>query len=195
MQMRTLVIGLGLVLVSGLAMAAEVYINGTRVTGAVRAQAFQGVNVQFDAKGDVYIDAPGFKVQKPAAPAEDAPKGQKAIIGQKRLWLVVNVSQLGHYRILVKLGGKKIADVASTRRQSLTDVSAFLQQGKNDLEVIYLPIPDAPRIGEQPASEVIVGIGKTEADGSLTITRVLASDKKKTGSKSAEARSMPVEVP
>ena len=41
-----------------------------------------------------------------------------------------------------------------------------------------VPIPDAPRIGEQPAS-VIVGIGKTEADGSLTITRVWRPTRRK----------------
>ena len=46
-----------LVTLTAEASAVEVYINGTKVTGAVRAQAFQKVDVQFNAQGDVFINA------------------------------------------------------------------------------------------------------------------------------------------
>ena len=45
------------------ANAAEVYVNGVKVTGSLKEQAFQGVNVQFNGTGDVFINAPGIKVE------------------------------------------------------------------------------------------------------------------------------------
>ena len=173
------------------ASAIDVYINGTKVTGAVRDQAFQGIDVQFNDRGDVFINASGYTVKALAAgtPSEDQP----AATGPS-YWIFVNNKQVGHYRVILKVNGSKVGDVASTRRQHQVEITGALRSGKNEIEVVYYPMPDAPKVGELDGTEVLVGNAK-EDKGSFTVTNVLGTHKHKTGKVGAESIIIPVETP
>ena len=134
-----------LVALTSVASAVEVYINGTKVTGAVRDQAFQKVDVQFNAQGDVFINAPGYTVKTPAVRMRIPERAGQANV------IIVNNQQTGHYRVILKVNGTKVGDVASTRRQHQVDISGALRPGKNEVEVVYYPIPDAPKVGRLSA--------------------------------------------
>ncbi|MCA9540906.1 MAG: hypothetical protein KC620_18525, partial [Myxococcales bacterium] len=63
-----LVVGL-----AGSASANEIFINGVKVTGGVRGLKFEKVDVQFADNGDVYINAPGYKIEVMAPPPAPPP--------------------------------------------------------------------------------------------------------------------------
>ena len=188
---------LAAIMFSGPALAGEVFVNGVKVTDQIRNQALQGANVQFNAQGDIYINAPGFEVVDEA--------GQKtlkvtampaAASAEKKYWIVLANKQVGHYRVMLKVNGTRVGDVASTRRQMLVEITDKLHSGQNEVEVVYLPMPDAPQVGELEGTEVIVGRGETGTNGALTVAReVLGTHKHKTGSKGAEAAVIPVTIP
>ena len=179
------------------ANAAEVYVNGVKVTGSLKEQAFQGVNVQFNGTGDVFINAPGIKVEMvngQAVVATGAPAAATTK-GPVKHWIVIKNQQVGHYMMILKVNGAKVGTVASTMRQKVLDISDRLKPGQNEVEVVYLPMTDAPKIGVVDAIEVIVGSGQETTNGPLTLKRVLGTHKHKTGSNGAEAAVIPVQLP
>jgi len=178
------------------AHAAEVYLNGVKVTGAIQNRAFQGVDVQFNAQGNVYINAPGYEVKlEGGKPTVAASKNSVTPTAQKAYWIVLRNRQVGHYRIMLKVNGAKVGDVPSTRRQFLVNITERLHSGKNEVEIVYLPIPDAPKSGQLDGTEVLVGQGQSGSNGALTLSKVLGTHKHKTGSRSAEAAVIPIEIP
>ena len=106
----------------GSAHAAEVYVNGVKVTGSLKDQAFQGVNVQFSSGGDIFINAPGRKVEVTNGVARvvstSSPTDAK---GPLKYWLVLKNQQVGHYMVILKVNGAKVASVPSTSRQKVVD--------------------------------------------------------------------------
>jgi hypothetical protein len=181
----------------GAAEAAEVYINGVKVTGAIQDRALQGVNVQFNAAGDVYVNAPGYAVKSENGTMRiESSANTIQPTAEKKYWIVLKNVQVGHYQVILKVNGTKVGKtVASTQRQHLVDITPNLHSGKNEVEIVYLPVPDAPKVGILEGTEVIVGVGASSANGPLTLTRVLGSHKHKTGSSGAEAAVVNVDVP
>ena len=177
---------------SSSAHAVDVYINGTKVTGAVKDRAFQGVNLLFDAEGNVYINAPGYTVTAAdtATAQEDSPTA-----GEAQYWIVVNNVQVGHYRVIVKVNGSKVADVASTQRQQLVNVSGAVKSGKNDVTLTFYPMPDAPKIQETEGTSILIGKGTEDNLGQLSVTQVLGKHEQKTGKVGAEEVTVPVVIP
>jgi hypothetical protein len=181
----------------GAAEAAEVYINGVKVTGAIQDRALQGVNVQFNAAGDVYVNAPGYAVKSENGTVRiESSANTIQPTAEKKYWIVLKNIQVGHYQVILKVNGTKVGKtVASTQRQHLVDITPNLHSGKNEVEIVYLPVPDAPKVGILEGTEVIVGVGASSANGPLTLTRVLGSHRHKTGSSGAEAAVVNVDVP
>jgi hypothetical protein len=189
------------------ALAVDVYFNGHKVTGALQNQQFKDVALKFDAKGDVYIDAPGYKVEASATPsarppvAAAPPLPAAPVVAQAaptgpRYWLVLNAAQVGHYKVMVQANGRPVVDVPHTSPQYVSDVTDKLVQGANTLQVTFLPMPNAPNFAAPTeAVTVMVGHGVQAADGTLTIQRVLGTAKEKTGSRSATAQSVKFNLP
>jgi hypothetical protein len=190
----TVVLALGGVAVlADSAAAADVYVNGVKIgAGALRGTVFENVGVRFDAKGDVYIVAPGYRVEveplrADAVRPEFAQPPSKPVppLG-RRYWLVVNTPRPGIYKVLITANGAPVADLDPNRRQYVVDLTSKLHQGENRVELTYLPIPGAVSEGGD-VSDVMVGLGAAAADGTLTISRVLAAHKQPGGRRSAEA--------
>ena len=64
--LRKLLFGALLILPTSAAWAVTVYLNGAAITG-VPNQTFKNCTVTTDASGNVYIDAPAYKVEAPGA--------------------------------------------------------------------------------------------------------------------------------
>lgn len=188
MSTRGLWFALLLLFAAAPAVAGEVYLNGVKVTGAVRDQKFDKVNIRFDAQGNLHIDAPGIKVETGAAAAPPpAPPVAAGVPGETRYWLVVDVPVTGQYKVLVRANGHPLVDIPSNTPQYVTDITEKLQQGNNSMQVTFLPQPNAPAVPQTDAVSVMIGVGTKAADGTLTINRVLGTTKQKTGRQSAEA--------
>ncbi len=178
--------GLALALVGLTASAAgaiEVYVNGVKLTGTLKNQTFKGTEVQFDANGDIRITAPGYKIEleAPGAQQTQAPKSGKQV------WLVVNVAAPGHYKTAVQVNGKAVAEIPAASSQFIKEITDGTQTGANGMLFTFYPQPDAPSGAPVDAVEILVGEGEKAADGTLTISRVLGTVKRKSGSPSAEA--------
>ncbi len=183
------------------AAAVEVFVNGVKVSGALVDATLEVTQVRFDAKGDVHIQAPGYKIEvagsapasaPPSAPPSAAPSAAPAAqIGMPTVWLVVNVPSPGHYKLHLTVNGQPLVDIAPDQPQYVAELSSRLQMGENRIEVQVLPAPGAPALAaEQEAINVMVGEGAKAADGTLTLSRLLGSFKHPTGRLSAEAKTL-----
>ncbi len=114
------------------------------------------------------------------APPVARPQGE-------RTWLVVNTKMTGHFKLLVQANGVQVAEIPAASPQYIADITDKLRPGQNQVQITYLPSPNAPAVPATEAVSVMVGRGTTGADGTLTIGRVLGTHKKETGNPSADA--------
>jgi hypothetical protein len=177
-----LAVGLAM-LAAGPAGAVEVYVNGVKLTGVLKNQTFKGTEVQFDANGDIRISAPGYKIEVEQPGAQQAPAPKPG----KQVWLVVNVSAPGHYKTAVQVNGKAVAEIPPSSTQYVKEITDGTQAGPNGMLFTFYPQPDAPAGAPADAVDILVGEGQKAADGTLTISRILGTVKRKSGSPSAEA--------
>lgn len=143
----------------------------------------------------------GGYVPPPVAPPPVAPPssaGRTAppavLPGGQRTWLVVNTKLTGHFKLLVQANGVQVAEIPATSPQYIADISDKLRPGQNQLQITYLPSPNAPAVPPAEAVSVMVGQGTTGADGTLTIGKVLGTHKKETGNPSADAATIQFEL-
>lgn len=161
--------------------AVEVFVNGVKVTGSLKDQQFPSAEVRFDAQGNVHIHAPGYNVEviKPAAAPPPAPA--------KKVWMVVNVTAPGHYKVAAQANGTAVAEIPASSQQYVKDITEHLKPGANGMLFTFYPQPDAPVTAPVDAVDILIGEGHQAPDGTLTISKVLATVKRKSGRPSAEA--------
>ncbi len=145
--------------------AADVYLNGVNVGGLV-SQTFEKVTVRLDDKGNVHIEAPGYSVKKVTL-AEEKP--EKSELTQK-YFLVTEQSPSGmtEYEIDVFLNGKFLRTTKSGEEQLVSDITAQLRPGKNQVVIKAkkrLTNPAAPKSSSRShVFRVIIGEGNTRDD-------------------------------
>ncbi|MCA9544193.1 MAG: hypothetical protein KC613_07370 [Myxococcales bacterium] len=201
------------------AHAVEVFVNGVKVTEALVDTTLDVTQVRFDAKGNVFIEAPGYKIEVAGGGGPAAPVGVGApavptppvgvptpgagaamapaepAVTLPATWLVVNVPVRGHYKLHVTANGQPVADLAPDQPQYVADIASKLQAGANDVTVQFLPVPSAPATATPvEAVTVMVGQGEQGADGTLTISKLLGTVKHTTGRLSAEQHSIKFNV-
>jgi hypothetical protein len=128
--------------------AGSVYINGVRAD-VPPITTLEGVNVRFDEQGNVWVDAPGYRVQvvSPVAMPEPAPVPRRATdvaapAARATWWLVTeDVGSVGH-SVEVFVNGVLVRRIASGEPQVLVDLSPWLRSGPN--VVTLNPLPGAP---------------------------------------------------
>lgn len=163
--MRT--VTLTLTLFASVALATDVYVNGTNIEGLTN-HAFQKVNVRIDEKGDVHIDAPGYQVKRVTVGPEKAPPPEGRI--SMRYYLVTEQTLQGatEYDIDVFLNGQHLRNLPSSEGQIVTDITRKLLPGKNEvtLQAKKVTAPGAERKSYSKAHlfRVIVGEGKVEGE-------------------------------
>jgi len=119
----------------GAATAGTLYVNGVRADG-LRTFEFHAVDVRVDEHGDVWVDAPQYKVEV------DAPAGSKGGLGSRSTppadqaasgyyWLVTeDNASVGHV-IDVIVNGTLVQRIRSGDPQIILDLGPYLRHGVN----------------------------------------------------------------
>lgn len=144
---------LGLLLAT--AYAGNVYINNTLVDPASMPNvAFEKVNVRVDPQGNLWIDAPGYRIQvmggspgtQPAsmgvppqpmaspAMARPAPPTAGGVT-PARWWMVTEDGGTAGHSIEVWINNQLAYTVVSGQPQKIVDVGRFLHVGANDVRM------------------------------------------------------------
>ncbi|MCK6507014.1 hypothetical protein L6R53_27180 [Myxococcota bacterium] len=182
-------LGLGL-LVSPTALAAKdikVYVNGTDAAGMKDFQ-FTAVDVRIDADGNVWIDAPRYRiaVTKPAttttAPA--APVAAPVAVAAGQHWLVTQDMGSTGQVIEVLINGTSVREIRSGQAQLILDIGPFLKAGSN--VVTFRPVAGSTPAGD--ALKIHLGEGSNES-GTLKMQNPQLSYSR-TGADPAEEKSV-----
>ena len=112
----------------GVARAADLYVNGVRADGLTSFE-FVDVAVRIDNKGNVWIDAPTYRVEVDgetvAAPELSEP------VPVARYWLVTEDNGSKGLTIDVVVNGRAVRKLQSGDAQAILDVGEYLQRGTN----------------------------------------------------------------
>lgn len=160
---------------SAWAQLKNVYLNGVRINdvSGLRDLELQRVTVRFDDKGDLHIDAPGYKIDlvDPQA-TEKAAARDEAVAGQPRLtrkyFLVTEQTAPGmtDYEIDVFVNAKWIRKLKNNEEQIYADITRHLQPGKNTVTFNARKREGKGRRSQSPEHvfRVIVGEGNVGGD-------------------------------
>jgi hypothetical protein len=127
-----------LLMVSGVAMAGSVFLNGKRIDG-VTDQKFEKCTVIIDANGDVHIQADGYAVQggqagakKPAAEKTPPSTTVTGLPGQ-RYWLIKQENYPGkvQYDVDIYINSVWFKRIRSGGDQVVQEITSKLQGGPN----------------------------------------------------------------
>lgn len=159
------------------ALAADVYINGTNVEG-LTGQRFEKVNVQIDEKGDVYIEAPGYSVQRVTAGPTTPPAPEARITASYFLVTEQTTRGAARYDIEVFINGKLLRKLPNGDGQIVTDITKMLVPGKNQVtfQAHKLGVPEGVEVSTrvEDISRVIIGEGRIDKD-KVVIERSMVS--------------------
>ena len=134
------VLGLVLVLPSpAWAKDVKIYVNGVNAMGMKDFQ-FKAVDVRVDSDGNIWIDAPQYKIQveKPAgmaqqqaAEAPPATSASTAPVPQGHHWLVTQDAGSIGQDVEVLINGTSVREIRSGQAQLILDIGQFLKPGSN----------------------------------------------------------------
>lgn len=162
------------------ALAVDIYLNGVKVTGALKGQTFENAKVAIDAAGDVRINAPGYKVELEGA------AGNSATLAPGKYWLALEAKMPRQYRTEVAVNGKTVLTVPADSPQYIFDIGKHATKGTNKVQVTFYPTPTASKIVGADAIEILIGEGQQGTDGTLALTRMIQK-LKHPSARSAEA--------
>lgn len=174
---QKLVLAVLIALLPAAAMARSVYLNNVKIdnVAGLRNMKFDKVNVRIDEKGDVFIDAPGYKIQvvDPGSGAATAPGGATGSedTGEAKLtrkyFLVTEQTAPGmtDYDIDVYVNAKWIRKLRNSEEQIYTDITKHLTPGKNTV-LLAARKREGARVSVSPnhVFRVIVGEGNVGGD-------------------------------
>jgi hypothetical protein len=164
------------------ALARDVYFNGVKLDShvVVTNRTFPNCEVRFDANGNLFITARGYKAsltqnpQEPAAaPTEDTP-GRVT----RRYWVVAPQPKRGQvqYDIEVYLNGTFVKRVRSGDDKAIVEVTRHVRPGTNQVRVVATKQLGDRRISSSPQDymEIVVGEGVV-GGGTITIDRAVVT--------------------
>jgi len=156
--------GLMLVLVAFSAHAGSVYLNNVKIDG-VTNQRFEKATVRIDEKGNVFIDAPGYKVQQvEGGPSEGPSTGALT----KHYFLVTEQTVIGmtEYDIDLYVNGKWVRKLRSSEDQIVSEVTKHLVPGKNTILFVCKKTSGENRrsYSKEHVFRVMIGEGNMSGD-------------------------------
>ena len=180
------VLGIAMSLIVGVvpAFAARaVFVNGVDIS-FVRNQTFKKATVRIDAKGDIHIDAPGYKVEvvdDPGGAPTAAQPAAPAVTPQasaQRFYLVTKPSIDGRaqYDFVIRVNGIERKLIAAGSRQVILEITEWFTLGTNRVELFARKNVQGVRrsVAASDSAEVIIGAGHVEA-GVVKIDKITGS--------------------
>lgn len=154
---------------AGSARAGSLYVNGIQADG-LRNFDFTDVNVHVDDQGNIWIDAPHYKVEVegpgqaqlsgPAPGAASTARVPQTANGVAlgTWWLVTEDDGSTGQQVEVRVNGSLVYVVRSGQKQVILDIGPYLHKGAN--RITFTALPGTPGGG---ALAVYVGQGRNEA--------------------------------
>jgi hypothetical protein len=163
------------------ASAREIYVNGVRIANShqLRMQELTNASVRFDAAGNVWISAPDYHVEIiPGRPLVVPAPPVVAVIGSTRYYLTwTNSPVIGRaqYNFDVVVNGKVISRVMANDPSNQRDITAFIQQGTNNVRIIAnKDISQGGRLSSSDEEAMTVSVSQGHsAGGAIVIDDVL----------------------
>lgn len=134
-------------LLSLAAMAQDrtLYVNGVQAD-ALRSYEFKSVNVRIDEQGNVWVDAPQYKVEVQgnasgggASASASGGAAASAAAMQGRYWLVTQDNQSQGHEIEVLVNGVLVQKIRSGDAQLILDIGKYLRVGSNTVVFNAMP--------------------------------------------------------
>ena len=165
---------------------SDLYVNGVKVNG-LRSYEFRDVGVRVDENGDVWVDAPNYKIEVSGGSGDL----EMAPVDPGRYWLVTQDNNSGEHRLEVLINGELIKEIRSGDDQVILDLAPFLNQGTNTVLIKALP-SSTPTGGDLM---VYVGSGSNNA-GTVSMSQPdVVFARKATDSTDGGSRSYTLTVP
>lgn len=143
----------------------QILLNGHQVRG-VTGQALEECTVSFDAKGNLVVDAPQYKVLAAAAQGEQSketvqPKGAL----KSRYFLFTETDSPGKvpFDFAVSINGKEVKTINSSLNWFTMEVTLFLKAGPNTIEIKSMRKPDKAGVA-QDSFKIRIGKGRPAND-------------------------------
>lgn len=121
-----------------------IYVNGTDATG-IKDFTFKAVDVRIDSDGNVWIDAPRYRIAVKSAPesattaaAPASTEQAPAAVEPGHHWLVTQDAGSTGQVIEVLVNGALVREIRSGQAQLILDIGEFLKPGSN--VVTFRPI-------------------------------------------------------
>lgn len=121
-----------LLLLISTALAGAVYINGVRADVLPEA-TLSNVSVRFDTAGNVWIDAPQYRVQ--AVVADAVPTSPPPPVATGEWWLITDDRQSTGQALNVYINGVQVYRIQSGQGQVILDLGGWLLHGANEVRI------------------------------------------------------------
>jgi len=168
--------------------AADIYVNGEHIRGVTNL-TLENCTVTFNARGDVYVTAPGFKVSPTAAKGEQASAKvdtKPRSLLENRYFLFTQTASPGDvpFSFEVWINDTKVKAFSSAQDKLTIEVTLYLKPGSNKVEVKSL-YDEQKRGSAADSFSILLGRGAPNS-GSLEINKLLLNYARK-GSDSGDA--------
>jgi hypothetical protein len=185
---RSRILGLSILLAVVLlptgAFARTVYLNGVKLDASTRIkpQTFEGCNVRFDEKGDIYISAKGYSVEVETHPIEPPTQAPATPAAPRRgYWLISKQTSQGavQYDIDVFINDQFVKKIRSAEGPTVLEVSKYIQGGENHVRMVATKNLGGGRVSTSPAEVLEVILGEGSLSGStVTVDRITVDFKR-----------------
>lgn len=154
------------------AHARSVFLNGVDIT-ELRNKTFTNATVFIDAKGDVHINAPKYKVKviedaTPAPPpVRDESRGGPNPNLSGHYYLVTKPSPGGkaQYDFVLTVNGEERKVIKADEPQLIMEISAWLRRGTNYISVTARKWTGGNRKSFSPSDRAAMVVGKGHEEG------------------------------
>lgn len=115
----------------------KVFLNGIDLDGVELPKAvFDSCTVEFDAKGNIHINAPGFKIEAKPADGKPATPPPGAKLTQHYFVIAREPAGASGYEVAIYVNGDKVATVQHGALPLVMDITRWVKAGSNDLRLL-----------------------------------------------------------
>jgi hypothetical protein len=195
------VVTLGIVVLFSLpAGAVEVFLNGVQITGA-KDQVIDKAKVTLDKNGDIHISAPDYKVREVGGGTSTSPPPTAVATTSnltRKYFIVTEVTRTNvtGYDVQVIVNNKFLKTLSDGVSQHVLELNNYLNEGTNSVSFRAIR-PEGKSAQSTLASDaftLVLGEGKGNEGGTLTIDNVLGEFKVTTIDRGEKAKTFTVQA-
>ncbi|PIV98993.1 MAG: hypothetical protein COW42_12495 [Deltaproteobacteria bacterium CG17_big_fil_post_rev_8_21_14_2_50_63_7] len=167
-----------LVLPSASAGSPKLFLNGVDITG-VTDQEFEGTKVRIDSTGNIYLEAPQYKVEVQDPNGNTAQAAAPGTLSGNYYVVGANAKPGSvQFDIVIYVNGTMFKTFKDNEGQIVADITDKLALGSNTVTLQAKKVISGGRASTSSSDVISVFIGKGNANGNqLTIDKQLATFK------------------